>query len=535
MFAIYEDIAGERQMRVLFVAAEFYPLAKTGGLADVSSALPHALAARGVDARVLLPGYPGALAAAIGKRVAADLGDALGLGRTRLIAARAPDSGLPIWLVECPALYHRAGGLYQDAQGNDWQDNALRFGLLCRVAAVIARGEAGIDWLPDVVHGNDWHAGLAAAMIAGAGGSGRRAATLFTIHNMAFQGVFPREALARLALPEEMFSTDGFEYYGQASFLKAGIRYSDRLTAVSPSYGREILTPEYGFGLEGLLQARAGALEGILNGIDHEVWTPSTDENLPVQFDREDLAAKGVCKAVVQRELGLEVAAQKALITFVSRLTWQKMADLLPEVVPALVERGAQFALVGEGEPAVEATVGQLRDRYPGSVHVRIGYDERLEHRLHAAGDILLAPARFEPCGLSQLYAMRYGAVPVVRRTGGLADSVVNADDRTLAAGTATGFTFDEPTPAALLAAVDRALVLYRQPLTWRRVQLRAMAGDFGWGRSAERYVALYNEMTGGGVSRPVPVAMAEIVPANEGAPVTAANRQPKRKARASA
>jgi starch synthase len=529
-------------MKILFVTAELYPLAKTGGLADVSAALPRALVAKGLDVRVLLPGYPAALGAALGKRVAADLGDILGLGRTRLISARSPDSGLPIWLIECPAMYHRAGGLYQDTDGRDWPDNPLRFGLLCRVAAAIARGEAGIDWVPEVVHANDWHAGLAPPMIANGDGAGRGAgtaalpATLFTIHNMAFQGVFPADSLARLGLPAAMFAPDGFEYYGQVSYLKAGIRYSDRLTAVSPSYAREILTPEYGFGLEGVLQSRADALEGILNGIDHEVWTPSIDDNLPVHYDRDDLAPKSVCKAVVQRELGLDVAAGAPFISFVSRLTGQKMADLLPEIIPELAARGAQFALVGEGEPQVEATLREFRDRFPGSVHVSIGYDERLEHRLHAAADILLAPARFEPCGLSQMYAMRYGTVPVVRRTGGLADTVVNADGETLAAGTATGFSFDEATPAAMLGAVDRALALYGQPLTWRRLQIRAMAEDFGWDRSAERYLELYREMTGAKTLSRRPVVIDDLLTGPETAASSASvRRSHKRKTRASA
>jgi starch synthase len=520
-------------MKVLFVSAEFYPLAKTGGLADVSAALPNALGAKGVDARVLLPGYPAALASALGKQVAADLGDFYGIGRTRLIAARSPDTGLPIWLIECPAMYHRAGDLYQDPSGTDWPDNALRFGLLCRVAAAIAGKRVDIEWVPDVVHGNDWHAGLAAALIAAEGNAGQRPATLFTIHNMAFQGVFPRDSLVRLELPEYMFSPDGFEYYGQVSFLKAGIRYSDRLTAVSPTYAREILSPEYGFGLEGLLRNRAGALEGILNGIDHHVWSPSADDDLPAHYDRDDLGPKGLCKAVVQRELGLEVAASRPLISFVSRLTWQKMADLLPEVVPSLVERGAQFALVGEGETNIETNLESLRDRFPGSIYIGIGYDERAEHRLHAASDILLAPARFEPCGLSQMYAMRYAALPVVRRTGGLADSVVNTDEQTLSAGTATGFSFDEATPAGMLSAVDRAIALYRQPLAWRHVQLRAMTEDFGWDRSAGRYLALYREMTG--KSAPEPLPQPEAASTVDTVGTGSAKRQPKRKLRASA
>jgi starch synthase len=340
--------------------------------------------------------------------------------------------------------------------------------------------------------------------------NGRRPATLFTIHNMAFQGLFDPHSLAPLGLPAEMFSPEGIEFYGRASYLKAGIRYSDRLTAVSPSYAREILLPEFGFGLEHLLRGRAGVLEGILNGIDHDVWTPWTDANLPRPYERNDLASKAVCKAVVQGELGLDVASEAPLVTFVSRLTWQKMAEFLPAIIPSLIERGAQFALLGEGQLEIEAALSALCERFPGKAAIHIGYDERLEHRLHAAADMLLAPARFEPCGLSQMYAMRYGSIPIVRRTGGLADSVVDTCEATLAAGTATGFHFDATTIDALLGAVDRAVALYRQPLRWRSVQRRAMSEDFGWSRSADRYLALYRQMTGNAV----PVQAPERIPA---------------------
>ncbi len=477
------------RLRVLFVSSEIFPLAKTGGLADVSAALPGALASQGIEPLLLMPGYPCALDTAVNKRVVYELREFSHLGDARIVAGWTPDSGLPVWLFDCPALFDRQGGIYQDEQGRDWPDNALRFGTFCRAVAAMAT-----NWLPDVVHLNDWQTGLAALYLAHA--QGPPPSTLFTIHNMAFQGIFPREATAQLDLPESACGADGIEYFGKVSFLKAGLRYADRLTTVSSTYAREILTPEFGFGLQGLLQARQGDLSGVLNGIDDSLWNPQTDPYLPRTFTARDLSGKHMCKAALQRELGLKPNVEVPLVAFASRFTDQKMVDCIPKLVPTLMAEGAQLAVVGEGDRAVEAELAALAHEYPGRVAVRIGHDEGMAHRVHAGADIVLAPARFEPCGLVQMYAMRYGALPVVRAVGGLADTVVDATAANIENGTACGFAFAEASAEAMTACVVRALGMWRQSITWRRLQSRAMAREFGWARSAPNYIELYRALT---------------------------------------
>jgi starch synthase len=478
-------------MRSLFVSSEIYPLAKTGGLADVSAALPIALSSLGVDVRLVMPGYPEALDTAADLKLEAQCAE--NGAPTRLLRGRLPDSGLPVWLIDCPALFKRAGGLYQNPEGEDWHDNHHRFSLLARVAAKLAAGDVVSDWRADVVHANDWHTGLLPLLLK------RRTntppATLFTIHNLAFQGLFPAEALGELKLPEELLGPDGIEFYGRISFLKAGIRYSDRFNTVSPSYAREILTPEFGCGLDGLLNNRAGDLSGILNGIDRDVWNPASDPFLPARFDAHAMAGKHVCKAELQRELGLDHAADTPLIVWASRLAHQKMADTTLEMLPALMQRDVQFALIGEGDPAYERGFAELAQAHPGRVAVRIGYEEALAHRFYAGGDVLLHPSRFEPCGLTPQYAMRYGTIPVVSSVGGLNDTVRDADEQAMRADTATGFSFREQSVAAMLAGLHRALDVYVQPFSWRRLQRRAMGQDFGWQASAKRYLALYRAL----------------------------------------
>jgi starch synthase len=480
-------------MRVLFVSAEIYPLAKTGGLADVSAALPLALVDLGTEVRLLLPGYPQALASAANKSVQVDLGSVPGMGGTRLVAANMPDTGLPVWLVDCPDLFQRRGGLYQDADGADWPDNAQRFAHFNHVAMRLALGQLVPDWRPDVVHANDWHAGLLPALLGAA--TGPRPATLFTIHNLAYQGRFPGSAFASLGLPDDAFSPDGVEFFGDVSFLKAGIRYSDRLTTVSPSYAREILTPEFGCGLDGLLRHRVRHLSGILNGADYRVWDPASDSYLPANFSRRDISGKRACKAQLQCELELEQAPDTPLITYMSRVTDQKMADVVIEALPAILERNVQFALLGQGDPGLEGRFREIARRHPGRLAIRIGYEEPLAHRFQAGGDILLHPSRFEPCGLTQLYAMRYGTLPIVRHVGGLADTIVDATERNIRLGTANGFAFREASAHVMIECLDRALALHRQPLAWRKVQRQAMSQDFGWAASARRYAALYRKL----------------------------------------
>lgn len=475
-------------MRVLFTSSEIYPLAKTGGLADVSAALPLALAEIGIDVRLLMPGYPQALGAAANKSIAAELPKE----RARVIAARTPDSGLPIWLLDSPALFDRPGGLYCNENGHDWPDNAQRFALLSHAAVALARGELIPSWQADVVHANDWHTGLIPLLLAN-GPTQARPASLFTIHNLAYQGFSPSSQFSELGIPPESY--DGVEFYGGLSLLKAGIRHADRITTVSPSYASEILTPEGGWGLDGLLRARARDLTGVLNGVDYRLWEPTRDPHLAASFSWTNLSGKDACKAALQYELGLNTAPDFPLIIYLSRVTEQKMADVVLEALPALMERDVQFALLGEGDPSLEASFTDAGQRWPGRIAIRVGYEEPLAHRYQAGADILLHPSRFEPCGLAQLYAFRYGTLPIVRNVGGLADTVVDADADSIRLGTASGFIFGESTAASMLAAVDRALSLYQQPGAWRNVQRHVMTLDFGWQKSAEQYAALYCEL----------------------------------------
>jgi starch synthase len=483
-------------LRVLFVSSEIYPLAKTGGLGDVGAALPSALARLGVEMHLLLPGYPSALQAAIHKSVRLELADFMGRGTLRLIEARVPDTGLPIWLMDCPSLFARSGAPYQNEDGVDWPDNAQRFAAFSHLAAALARGDLLPGERADIVHVNDWHAALVPLLLAAKGGN--RPATLLTVHNLAFQGLFPAEFHAELQLPDDPVSAGGLEFYGKISFLKAGIRFADQITTVSPAYAREILTPEFGCGLEGLLNERAADVSGILNGVDYRIWDPARDPFISANFAADDISGKRVCKSELQRSLGLVPAPQVPLIVYLSRLTDQKMADLVLDALPALLARDVEFALLGDGDPAIERRLRDVAGRYPGQLAVRIGYEEPLAHRLYAGADILLHPARFEPCGLAPLYALRYGTLPIVRHVGGLADTIIDACDRTPRSGAANGFAFRDDNAAAMLACVDRALACYRQPVAWRRLQRTAMNRHFGWDASAKRYLALYRALAPG-------------------------------------
>ena len=479
-------------MRVLYIASEVFPLAKTGGLADVAASLPIALRELGVDIRLLVPGYRQALERAHPLEEIIDLGDPLGCGEVRLLGTRLPHVDLPVWLIDCPSLYNREGGLYQSDNGEDWPDNALRFALLNHVAAGIAN-EPGRAWRPDLIHCNDWHAGLVPLLLAGR--DRPRPATLFTIHNLAYQGLFSAHDMARLDLPSHAYSA--MEFYGRISFLKAGIQSADAITTVSPTYATEILTPEYGCGLDGLLRERSPVLSGILNGIDYGVWDPSTDPYLACNYSARSVAAKADCKRSIQQELGLEPQSDMPLMAYMSRLVHQKMPDVVLETLPRFLEEGLQFVLVAEGDHGYQNEFRALAARYPGRVAIQIGYREALGHRVLAGADMLLHPSRFEPCGLVPMYAMRYGTVPVVRRSGGMADSVVDASPNAIRQGSATGFSFDDPVKDDLEACILRAIELYGQPISWRRVQACGMRQDFSWKRSAAAYLELYRALTG--------------------------------------
>jgi starch synthase len=465
--------------RALFVAPEAAPFTKTGGLGDVCAALPAALRAIGIDVRVLIPGYPRVLGGLrLGEAVSFS---ALGF-RARIATGSLPGSDVPFLVLDCPELYARSGGPYQDASGEDWPDNPLRFGLLSRTAALLGSAASPLAaWRPEVVHCHDWPGALAAAWLHFE--PGPRAASLVTIHNLAFQGNFDaRPHFERLGLPERAWSIDGVEFHGRLSFLKGGLAFADLINTVSPRYAREIQTAEFGCGLDGLMRHRAGDLCGILNGIDVAAWNPADDPHLARRYAAESLPAKRVNKAELQRRMGLEEEAEVPLIGQVGRLTGQKGIDLLLDAAEDLAAR-AQLVFLGSGERPYEAALRDLAARHPGRVGVRIGFDEALAHLVEAGSDLFVMPSRYEPCGLNQMYSQRYGTPPVVRATGGLADSVEDG---------VTGFAFENLDKQDLLSAVDRALTARRDPARWQAIQRAGMARDFSWTAAARRYADLY-------------------------------------------
>lgn len=480
-------------MRVLHAAAEVFPLVKTGGLADVVGALPQALRRQGADIRLVLPGYPAIVDAVLHQKTVAELGPLFGAARVALRLGTMPYSHVPVYVIDAPWLYRRAGGPYQAADGSEWPDNLQRFALLGWMAAHLAAGELDPEWQPDVVHAHDWHAALACAYVAAHPGA--TAASVFTVHNLAYQGLFASHDFAQLGLPLHFMQSHGLEFHGQLSFMKAGLKYARRITTVSPSYAREIATHEFGCGLDGVIRIRGGDVSGILNGVDGEVWNPATDSALAARYSAADLAGKPRNKLALQQEMGQQPRAGAPLFGVVSRLTAQKGLDLVLAALPALLRQGAQLVVQGSGDPVLEAAFGAAAHAHPGQVAVRVGYDESLAHRLIAGADVMLVPSRFEPCGLTQLYALRYGTLPLVRRVGGLADTVVDADEGALRDNRATGFAFDAATPAALEAAIERAVGLFAQPDRWRALMRSAMAQDFSWDGAARRYLDLYGDL----------------------------------------
>lgn len=477
-------------MKVLFVTPELFPLVKTGGLADVSGALPLALARQGIDVRVLLPAYPGVLEKLESAERVASVDDLFG-GSARLIAGRA-STGVAVLAIDAPHLFARQGTPYRGPGGEDWPDNARRFAALGWLGAEIGLGRV-LDWRPDAVHANDWHAGLAPAYLALSGAP--RPATVQTIHNIAFQGNFAAGLLAGLRLPPSAFSIEGVEFYGHIGFLKAGLHFADHITTVSPTYAREIQTQEHGMGLDGLLRHRAGQLTGILNGIDEVTWDPARDAHIPSRYRDTKLAKKAPNKVELKRRLRLDGHVEGPLFCIVSRLAHQKGLDLVLTVLPDLLEKGGQLALLGTGDAGLEAQFRAAAAAAPGRVACVLDYDERLSHLFHAGADAILMPSRFEPCGLGQLYGLRYGTLPIVSRVGGLTDTVIDASEAALADDVATGIQFAPPTAGALGMALSRAFELFAQPAAWRRVQRRAMTREVGWQRPAERYAALYRKL----------------------------------------
>jgi len=483
-------------MKVLFVASEAFPLVKTGGLGDVLYSLPHALHDRGVDIRLVLPGYRALLRQLDEVRILGwcDVRGAEGIVSARILETRHPDFAFPLWVIDCPALFDRAGNPYVSASGQDWPDNAERFTVFARVAALLSEDALAIGWKPAVVHAHDWQAGLVAAFLAD---QPERPKTVFTIHNLAYGGHFSHGDFFRLQLPGHWWSPEGVEFHGGFSMLKAGIVYADSVTTVSPTYADEICTPEFGYGLDGLLSSRRYKLHGILNGIDTNTWNPNTDPHLPAHFSagRIQPGKRRNKQALLERFLPEvdEAALQAPLLGLVGRLVEQKGVDWVLAAMPVLLaETDARFVMLGSGQASYEQKFTRLARQHPERVFVEIGYDEPLAHQIEAGSDLFLMPSRFEPCGLNQMYSLRYGTLPVVFRTGGLADTVVDVNEASLADGSANGFVFDTPDPDAFLATIRRALDLYHQPAVWQRVQQTGMRQSFDWASSAGHYLSLY-------------------------------------------
>jgi starch synthase len=474
-------------LKVLFATSEMAPLIKTGGLADVSAALPVALRAISVDARVLLPGYTAVLNKLGAHEVCATLDNLVGIPAARLLSATTPQ-GVPLLILDCPELYQREGGPYQDAQGKDWQDNALRFGLLSRVAALLGSLATPLSWRADLVHCNDWQTGLAPAYLHFAQG----APSIMTIHNLAFQGNFPPHWVEQLQLPAASYTHEGVEFYGHLSFLKAGLVYADHITTVSPNYAREIQQPELGFGMQGLLSARNHVLTGILNGIDTHEWNPAADKFLREPYSLDDLSRKAWNKALLQYRMRLDIDPAVPLLGVVSRFTHQKGLDLLLEIAPQLVDLPVQLVMLGSGDAAMQQAAYDLSQRYPRKIAVHVGFSEALSHLIEGGADMFVMPSRFEPCGLNQLYSQRYGTPPIVHATGGLADSVVDCTDDSLVDGTASGFAFTGMTANNLLATIQRAVECYHHKDRWRSLCRLCMAKDFSWEASARNYHRVY-------------------------------------------
>ncbi|MBI5752455.1 MAG: glycogen synthase GlgA [Hydrogenophilales bacterium] len=479
--------------KILFATSEAHPLIKTGGLADVSGALPAALHALGVDVKILLPGYPAVLQQGKHATPFAQLPNPFAPGTVEILETRLPETAVPVLIVRYDAFFNRKGGPYQQPGGKDWPDNALRFGLLSYVAAWLGSSGNPTAWQPDLIHCNDWQTGLAPAYLRF--WPGRKPPSIMTIHNLAYQGVFGPESVKPLHLPAESFKIQGLEYYGNLSFLKAGVFYADRITTVSPTYARDIQQEALGFGMHGLLHERRSVLSGIINGIDTKEWDPQHDPHLPHRYSAKRLNNKVKNKAALQHELGLAVEAPTPLVAIISRITYQKGSDLVLGVMHDLIREGVQFALLGTGDAAIEQAFVNLARAHPGRIAVTIGYAEDLSHRMEAGADMFLMPSRYEPCGLNQMYSQRYGTPPVAHATGGLADTIVHATPTHIATGDATGFLFREMTHHACTDAVRRAVRLYRDAPLWQQLQSAGMQRDFSWQNSAEAYLKLYRSL----------------------------------------
>jgi starch synthase len=475
--------------KILFVTSEAHPLIKTGGLADVCGSLPKALAELSQDIKLIIPNYQ---ALKITENVRFLCSIRIDNRNINILETRMPESHVTVWLVDYPAYYNYPGNPYVDKNGDPWPINAERFALFCRVAGEAAMNRVHQNWKPDIVHCNDWQTGLVPALLSL---EHDRPSTVFTIHNMAYQGLFPGNVASALNLPGKLWHPAGLEFHEMLSFIKGGLVYADYITTVSPTYALEIQTPEFGYGLEGLLDHRKEFLGGIINGIDMDQWNPETDPNIAQHFTAATLNKKLLNKSELQRKFSLPVNDRVPLFGLIGRLVEQKGIDLILECLPEMVAMDVQFVLLGSGDKVFEKQLQNLADLYPDKIAINIGYDEPLAHLIEAGADIFLMPSRFEPCGLNQMYSQRYGTIPIVRKTGGLADTVIDTLPETIAKQTASGIIFEETSSGALLEAIKRALILYGFPDTWKKIQINAMKKDFSWQRSAEQYLALYENL----------------------------------------
>ena len=472
-------------MRVLSVTSEIFPLVKTGGLADVTGSLPKALAAAGVETTSIVPGYPKVLQQLKNATPLLVFDDLLGV-RASIIHARI--DGLSLFVLDAPELYDRSGGPYVDGSGRDHPDNWRRFAALSKAAAEIAAGILP-GWQPDLVHTHDWQSAMTSVYMREMGCT---VPVVITIHNIAFQGQYSPDILPAIGLSRSLFSSRGLEYYGDISFLKGGLVTADAITTVSPTYAREILTPRFGMGLDGVLNERVSVLRGIVNGIDLDIWEPATDPHVPRNYDVHSLRRKGENRQVLLKNFNLDMEGNGPVFSAVSRLTWQKGLDMLAETADEVVANGGKLIIFGQGDSEVEQHLIRSAERFPGKMAVHIGYDEPIAHLIHAGSDAIVQPSRFEPCGLTQLYALRYGTVPVVSRTGGLSETIIDANDAAMSARVATGFQFHPVTTDGLRLALRRAMHAYMEPKMWARLQNQGMKAKFSWERSAQQYATVY-------------------------------------------
>lgn len=482
--------------KILFASSEVHPLIKTGGLADVSASLPIALQQQQQDVRIILPAYRQCLEALDKIETVATITlDGFYLP-IEILQAALPNSDVPIYLVHSPEHFDRNGGPYGTPEAGDWEDNAARFALFSRAIAAAALDQLGLNWQPDILHCNDWQTGLAPALIAD---QPNRPATVFTIHNLAYQGLYPHAVFEALDLPVSLWHSDGIEFYDLMSFMKGGLIYADHITTVSPTYADEICSYEFGYGLEGLLShcADQGRLTGILNGIDMDEWDPASDPYISKNYSIKNIRFKADNKVALQRLFSLPEKKDVLVIGLISRLIAQKGVDLTLDALSDLLDTSENIQLIclGSGEASYEQDLRVLRARHPDKVGVHIGYSEDLSHQIEAGADVFLMPSRFEPCGLNQLYSLRYGTLPIVRNTGGLADSVVDATDAKLKNGFATGFKFDVATAKELAETLQRAINLFKHPRIWRKVMVTAMEQDYSWEKSSQAYQVLYDNL----------------------------------------